>query len=132
LLFKNQPGYLRLGAFDFRNKLLRARPNPMVDSPAIIKAGPAKLSSRPVFGTENVAITIGVVGVTVGSVGVTVGLGSGVFVGVSVGVTLVEVGVKVGVLVGVTAVEVGVNVGVLVGVFVGVKVGVLVGCCWQP
>lgn len=46
------------------------------------------LSSEPVFGTENVAVTIGVVvgTVAVGSGGVAVWLGSGVIVGVSVGI----------------------------------------------
>lgn len=133
LSFWYQANYSRLMAGAFRNKLLKAKPKPMVVSPASIKAGPTKLSSRPVLGTEKVADVIGSVGVGVGSVGVVVGLGSGVLVSVSVGVTVVEVGVNVGVLVGVTPVEVGVNVGVLVGVLVGVFVAVLVGegCCWQ-
>ena len=87
---------------------MRARPKPIVNDPARIKPGPTKLSSAPVFGTEKVAVAIGVVGVTVG-----VWLGSGVDVGVSVGVTTVAVGVNVGVLVGVlvgvpmVAVEIG-------------------------
>lgn len=78
--------------------------------PARMKPAPRKLSSEPVFGTENVAVTTGVVGVTVA-----VWLGSGVRVGVSV-----TPGVCFGGSVGVVVVEVGVNVAVFVGVLVGV------------
>lgn len=79
------------------------------------------LSSEPVFGTENVAVTIGVVvgTVAVGSGGVAVWLGSGVIVGVSVGVSVTG-GVSNGGSVGVTSVDVGVTVGVSVGVLVGI------------
>ena len=77
----------------------------MVVNPASMKPGPAKLSPRPVFGTEKVAVAIGVVvgRVAVGS-GVTVWLGSGVIVGVSVGVS-VGVGSCFGGSVGVTSIQ---------------------------
>ena len=58
----------------------------MVDNPVRMKPGPRKLSSRPVFGTEKVAVEVGLVGVSVN-----VSVGTGVLVGISV-----EVGVAVG------------------------------------
>ena len=143
---------MRLVTFAFLRSVDKARPKLKVTIPVITKPGPNRLLlSRPVFGTEKVAEAMG-------SVGVTDSVGSGVIVGVSVGVFVGETGVLVGVLVGVfvgdlgvmigvsvgvfvgeTGVLVGVFVGVfvggtgvLVGVFVGVLVGVVVGCCWQP
>ena len=71
--------YLGLFKEVFFRILFSARPNPKVARPEIVKAAPRLLLSRPVFGTENVAVTGG-------SVGVMVTVGLGVVVAGSVGV----------------------------------------------